>query len=58
MVNNGRIATVSLSFRMNVTDKLRIGLMWLMIKPFDCCKCGNEPQCSLSCGEFLDWLIN
>ena len=35
MVNNGHIFTVSLSFRINVTGKLRIGLIWLMIKPFD-----------------------
>jgi len=20
------------------------------------CECGNEPSCSIKCGEFLDWL--
>jgi hypothetical protein len=22
----------------------------------DTCECGNEPSCSMKCGEFLNWL--
>jgi hypothetical protein len=22
----------------------------------EACECGNEPSCSVKCGEFLDWL--
>jgi hypothetical protein len=29
---------------------------WIHLVKDSSCECGNEPPCSVKCGEFLDWL--